>query len=215
MTLADTVLFPKTIMPLYIFEERYRHMLADTLAGDRIFVLANRKDSTAATGGPEDTPCEIATAGLIRVSSLNSDGSSTVALQGTERVRITQILESEPYMVANAVSEPSAGTPLSTEENTKNRDELLTLVKALIDMGGHESEEFYKSCTSLKNVEALTYFMLQAYCDDSSLRQSLLETIDIRERIARVIRFFSNEVTGMKLNEELSKKFKPNNSPEN
>lgn len=215
MTLADTVLFPDTIMPLYIFEKRYRQMLADSLASDRVFVLANRKDSTASTGDPQDAPCEIATAGLIRVSSLNSDGSSTVALQGAERVRITKILNDEPYMVVNAIAEPSEGVSHSQEENSKNRARLLSLVETLIDMGGHESGEFYKACTELENIEALSYFMLQAYCDDPAFRQSLLETLDTRERTIRTMRFFENEVTGMKLNQELSNKFHANIPPEN
>ena len=39
MTLPGTVLFPQAIMPLYIFEQRYRQMLSDVLKKNRLFAL--------------------------------------------------------------------------------------------------------------------------------------------------------------------------------
>ena len=39
MTLAEATLFPQALMPLHIFEPRYRAMLRDVLAGDRLFAV--------------------------------------------------------------------------------------------------------------------------------------------------------------------------------
>ena len=45
MTLRDTVLFPQIVLPLYIFEPRYRAMLQDVLEGDRLFAIVREADT--------------------------------------------------------------------------------------------------------------------------------------------------------------------------
>src|ERR1043166_5159592 len=40
MTLPNTAFFPQALMPLHIFEPRYRHMLRDVLASNRVFAIA-------------------------------------------------------------------------------------------------------------------------------------------------------------------------------
>ena len=55
MTMSQTVLFPQAMMPLFIFEPRYREMLQDVLEENRIFAVAaldEEKDDAAAPGLP-------------------------------------------------------------------------------------------------------------------------------------------------------------------
>ena len=40
MTLPNTAFFPQALMPLHIFEPRYRHMLRDVLGSNRLFAVA-------------------------------------------------------------------------------------------------------------------------------------------------------------------------------
>ena len=63
MTLPNATLFPQALLPLYIFEMRYRQMLADALHGNRLLAVAMRKPKSN-----RETPAEIAGVGLIRVS---------------------------------------------------------------------------------------------------------------------------------------------------
>jgi len=46
MILSSTTLFPDAILPLHIFEPRYRRMLSDILALHRIFAIAMRRPGT-------------------------------------------------------------------------------------------------------------------------------------------------------------------------
>src|SRR6187455_127874 len=55
MTLPSATLFPQALLPLYIFEPRYRKMLADALKGPRMFSVAMQKP-----GRTRETPCPIA-----------------------------------------------------------------------------------------------------------------------------------------------------------
>src|SRR5205814_10186063 len=83
MTLRDATLFPQALLPLYIFEPRYRRMLADMLRSERMFSVAMQKP-----GRTRETPCSVAGLGLIRVSVGHDDGTSHLILQGLARVEI-------------------------------------------------------------------------------------------------------------------------------
>ena len=71
MTLSSTVLFPQAVMPLFIFEPRYKKMLSDVLAQNRIFAVATIDERTKDTTDTE-TPYPIAGIGLIRACKKKS-----------------------------------------------------------------------------------------------------------------------------------------------
>src|SRR5437764_12509496 len=94
MTLPNATLFPQALLPLYIFEPRYRQMLADTLRSERMFSVAMQKP-----GRTRESPCQVAGLGLIRVSVDHQDGTSHLILQGITRVELRQTLQYKPYRV--------------------------------------------------------------------------------------------------------------------
>jgi ATP-dependent Lon protease len=96
MTLPSATLFPQALLPLYIFEPRYRKMLADTLKSERMFSVAMQKP-----GRSRETPCIVAGLGLIRVSVDHEDGTSHLILQGISRVELRETVQYKPYRVHN------------------------------------------------------------------------------------------------------------------
>src|SRR6185295_3682837 len=94
MTLPSATLFPQALLPLYIFEPRYRHMLSDSLKSNRMFSVAMQKP-----GRTRETPCPVAGLGLIRVSVDHEDGTSHLILQGLTRVELMETVQYKPYRV--------------------------------------------------------------------------------------------------------------------
>src|SRR6266481_2067521 len=94
MTLPSATLFPQALLPLYIFEPRYRQMVADALKTERMFSVAMQKP-----GRTRESPCQVAGLGLIRVSVDHQDGSSHLILQGLTRVELRQTVQYKPYRV--------------------------------------------------------------------------------------------------------------------
>ena len=92
MTLPSATLFPQALLPLYIFEPRYRQMLADMLKTDRMFSVAMQKP-----GNKRESPCHVAGLGLIRVSVAHQDGTSHLILQGLTRVELVETVQTRPY----------------------------------------------------------------------------------------------------------------------
>src|ERR1043166_9773261 len=79
MTLPSATLFPQALLPLYIFEPRYRQMVADSLKTERMFSVAMQKP-----GRTRESPCQVAGLGVIRVSVDHQDGTSHLILPRSE-----------------------------------------------------------------------------------------------------------------------------------
>ena len=84
MPLPGAVLFPHALLPLYIFEPRYRKMLEHALQRDRMFSVTLIKPSCPEWHAPEDF-FHFATVGLIRACVGRDDGTSNLVLQGLHR----------------------------------------------------------------------------------------------------------------------------------
>src|SRR3954471_11773395 len=94
MTLPSATLFPQALLPLYIFEPRYRKMLADSLRSHRMFTVAMQKP-----GQHRELPCPVAGLGLIRVSVDHPDGTSHLILQGAAGEELGETVHYKPYRV--------------------------------------------------------------------------------------------------------------------
>ena len=100
MPLPGAVLFPHALLPLYIFEPRYRKMLEHALQQHRMFCVTLIKPSCPDWHAAEDF-FHLATAGLIRACVGRSDGTSNLILQGLQRVRFTSFEQEKPFPIAS------------------------------------------------------------------------------------------------------------------
>lgn len=92
-----TVLFPNGMMPLHIFEERYRRMLRDSQHNDPAFVIALALPGLDQDGDPK--PNGVGTACRVSGVSPRPDGRSDIVVSGTFRVRIGDLDWSNGYAV--------------------------------------------------------------------------------------------------------------------
>ncbi|MDR3638753.1 MAG: LON peptidase substrate-binding domain-containing protein [Isosphaeraceae bacterium] len=100
--LRDVVLFPHTILPLHIYEPRYRQMTEDALARDKTIAIVRLKP------GPADGPAvpaieDVACVGEIVRHQRMADGQFNILLAGRRRVRLRREVPSEKlYRIAEA-----------------------------------------------------------------------------------------------------------------
>lgn len=99
--LPNVVLLPRAVLPLHIFEERYRRMTADVLEGDRRIAMALLRPGWHANyhARPEIEP--VVCVGQILSHERLSDGRYNFLLQGVCRARILREVESRPYRRAD------------------------------------------------------------------------------------------------------------------
>src|ERR1700745_3845654 len=115
MPLPGAVLFPHALLPLYIFEPRYRDMLKHALQRHRMFCVTLIKPSCAEWHAPEDF-FHLATVGLIRACVGRGDGTSNLILQGLQRVRFASFQQETPFPIARiGIVESCDATTVETE----------------------------------------------------------------------------------------------------
>lgn len=208
MTLPSATLFPQALMPLYIFEPRYRRMLADALETNRMVSVAMQKP-----GRTRETPCRIAGLGVIRVSVGHKDGTSHLILQGLTRVRLDEAVQYKPYRVQRI-------RPLIAEQ-TDNIviDALLAKVHELVGQrlelapfpspfplkkvsDGEEQQpvtfstsEVLEYLQKLPGADQVADLVTCALLPDAIERQTILETVDLEPRLKQLIHFLMAEVS--------------------
>jgi len=205
MTLPEATLFPQALLPLYIFEPRYRQMLTETLNSHRMFSVAMRRTDTA-----RETPMPIAGLGLIRVSVAHKDGTSHLILQGLARVELGEMVQLKPYRIARV-------RPLETPPcDTVAADALLVKVRELLkewlELGApfpfpflsqnkkssnaskFSPQEILGYLESITNPEQAADLISCAVLKDASERQAILEAADVETRLRRLTKFLLQEV---------------------
>jgi Lon protease-like protein len=100
--LPGAVLLPHALVPLHVFEPRYRKMTQDCADGLKVLALAHIPDETAAAQRPPKVMSTVGVGILARIDRL-PDGRFNVVLRGVQRARIEEELPSgEPYRVVRA-----------------------------------------------------------------------------------------------------------------
>ena len=131
--LQDATLFPNASHPFYIFEPRYRAMIADALKGNRIIgmVMLQPGHDAEYEGRPPIFP--VGCAGLITAYEELPGGEFNIMLGGLVKFRVTGEESSRPYRLAQVVAIPEALDGQETVALTKAREQLDTLLYAVSD----------------------------------------------------------------------------------
>jgi Lon protease-like protein len=196
MTLPGAVFFPQALMPLHIFEPRYRAMLADVLAGERKFAVAALNPGAAA--GQFEPPHRVATVGLVRACHHNPDGTANLLLQGVARVAVLGIAREEPYRLIQV--RPLASRPgTDADADRRQRADLARLLAARQDLGGPGPGGFLKFLSTVDDPGAFADLAAFTLCGDADLKQHLLETLDVPARLRLLGEHFARETEVLRL----------------
>jgi len=183
MTLRDVVLFPKAMMPLKIFEPRYREMLENSLQGNRMFAIVAERENVGPDETCEEPPFEVATVGLVRVSKKHEDGTSFVLLQGLERVKINAIVREEPYRLIQVKPWPTR----IDDKAEGVRDELSTELQRNYDLGGGVTEQMLEFLNPLEDDVSFVDLTIFSICEDTFRKQAMLEVQSLAKRGRMII----------------------------
>ena len=183
--LPNVVLFPRAVLPLHIFEERYKQMTADALAGDRVVAMALLKPGweRCYDAAPPIEP--VVCVGRILTHERLPDGKYNFLLQGTLRARVVEEDRSLSYRCA-------ALAPLleraAMEIDLSN--ERLRLTSTFAD-GAFANlpivRQFGQMLASPMPTADIADLLAFNFLDDVGLKQSLLSEPDVRRRVERVI----------------------------
>lgn len=202
MTLPNVTLFPQALMPLHIFEPRYRQMLKDVLAADRLFIVAGLNTKLVGQTGQFEPPHRVASVGIVRACQENSDGTSNLLLQGLCRVEFLKIVSDDPYRRVN-VRVLTSNAPATENDPTQLRRDLAQLLRLKQKLGGEVPTEITEFLGKVGDPETFLDLAAFSLCDSQSIKQKLLETLDIETRFNLFSRQLRMEINVIKLQRKL------------
>jgi Lon protease-like protein len=200
MTLPSATLFPQALLPLYIFEPRYRRMLSESLISHRMFIVAMQKP-----GRIREAPSSVAGLGLIRVAIDNPDGTSHLILQGLSRVELLDTVRYKPYRVQRIrpLQAPPTDSIMVDALLAKVRD----LVTERIQLGFSaksskkdglpsfiSAKEIVGYLETMEDADQVADLVSCALLPGATERQSILETVEVEPRLKRLIHFLMAEI---------------------
>lgn len=202
MTLPNVAFFPQALMPLHIFEPRYRHMLKDALATNRLFAVAGLNQKLAIKPDHFEPPHRVASVGIIRACQKNRDGTSNLLIQGLCRVEVLKIVSDAPYrrVKIRALSSKTSGAHSKNSELRAEVSRLLSLKQKLGATLSREMTEFLRGIDDPETFVDLAAFNL---CDCHVVKQKLLETLDIQARLRLFADQLRDEVDALRLRRKL------------
>ena len=105
LPLKDTVVFPDSVLPLAIGQERSVRLVDDVVSGNRLLALVASKDADIETPGWDDLH-EVGAAAVVQKMLRVPDGSLRILVQGIRRIRLIDKLQDEPYLVGRFIEVP-------------------------------------------------------------------------------------------------------------
>jgi Lon protease-like protein len=192
------VLYPGMLLPLHIFEERYRQLVNDLLAGPdprRFGVIAIRKGRETGIDGVHSL-YEVGCIATLRRVEQYDDGRFDIITVGTQRFKLNSLDESRPYLqgevelLADEVADPAAALPLVRTVQVAFR----TYLDALTEWGG----------ASVRIEELpdepmlLSFIVAAAMIIDLTERQGLLAEPDTLRRLEAQRALLSRETAMLK-----------------
>jgi Lon protease-like protein len=197
MTLPKATLFPRALLPIYIFEPRYRRMLEESLHSHRMMIIAMRK-----TGAAREVPCCIAGLGIVRVCVQNADGTSHLILEGMSRVELGETVRHKPFRVSRfrALQTPSRDSVAIDALMAKVRDLVGERIRQEMPTMKAVSKkvsikQVIASLERLNDPDRVADLVTWSLLRGAEERQTILETIEVEARLRRLIHFLMEEIS--------------------
>jgi ATP-dependent Lon protease len=128
LPVRDAVVFPSMILPLYVGRDLSSHAVETALEGDRLLVLVAQRDPEVEDPGPEDLYA-VGTVGMVMRIMQLPEGRMKVLVQGLAKVRVVNVLRTEPHIDVQVEEVPAEpGVPWTVEVEA-----LLRAVRAKVE----------------------------------------------------------------------------------
>jgi Lon protease-like protein len=180
--LPNVVLFPNVFLPLHIFEARYRSMVSDAVAGDRIIGMVLLQPGYESDYEGRPPVFQVGCAGVITHADPLPDGRFNIVLRGLERFRITGEDASRQYRMAHVEGMPEDIVERDRAELRRHRQRLEAVLAAAVERSGSEPK-FPPAVADEDLINALAQYMEL----DPLERQALLERDGILPRCRALI----------------------------
>jgi ATP-dependent Lon protease len=200
LPLRDTVVFPGLVSPLFIGRDRSIRAVEAAEATETPLLVVAQRDPEVLDPDLSDLYSIGVAVEIGRVLRM-PDGSTTLLVQGIERVRISELVDTEPYMRVR-------GVPLYEDERHDMATEalmraVLALFEKAIDLNPNLPEDAYVAAMNEKEPGSLADLVAHVLDIEISERQELLEMLDTGTRLQKLSILLGQELDVLELENKI------------
>ncbi len=196
LPLKETVIFPQSVSPLAIGQERSIRLVDDVLEGDRMLALVTVESAEVEQPGWDDL-YETGTAAMVHKMIRVPDGTLRILVQGLSRIHLESRAQDEPYLVGefSVVPDEVEETP-ELEALTRS---VQTEFGRLISLVPYLPSELELAAANIDDPGALSHLVASTLRLKTAEKQALLEQRDVAGRLRDVLRILGRELEVVEL----------------
>jgi ATP-dependent Lon protease len=191
LPLKETVVFPDSMTPLAIGQERSIALVDDVVGGERLLALVTVRDADVETPGWDDL-YSIGTAAMVHKMIRVPDGTLRILVQGLRRIQLEEPVTDEPYLVAHFAPLPDEA------EESRELEALLRNAQGLfgriIGLAPYLPEELQIAAANVDDAGGLCNLVASTLRLKTEEKQRILEVADTEERLREVSKVLNREL---------------------
>ena len=191
LPLKETVVFPDSMTPLAIGQERSIRLVDDVVGGERLLALVTVRDEEIETPGWDDLYA-IGTAAVVHKMIRVPDGTLRILVQGLRRIRLEEPVMDDPYLVARFAPVPDEA------EETRELEALLRNAQGLfgkiIGLAPYLPDELQIAAANVDDASGLCNLVASTLRLKTEEKQLILELADTEERLREVSKILNREL---------------------
>jgi ATP-dependent Lon protease len=202
LPLRGTVLFPQAVVPLGAGRASSLRLIDEALQGGRLVGAVTQKDPK------EDSPRadglhSVGTITVIHKALKQPDGTVRLVAQGVARFRLVEIIQAEPYLKARIepIQEPETESDLELEALTRS---VTSLFGKVVSLSPAMPDELVTLLDNVEDAGAIADMVAASLPTlPLALKQELLETVNVRERLSKLAGALGKEAEVLELGSKI------------
>ena len=200
LPLKETIVFPESMAPLAIGQERSVRLIEDVVSGDRMLALVAARDPGIDVPDFGDL-YEVGTLAIVQKMIKIPDGTLRILVQGLRRIHLVRETRTDPYLVAEFVELPDElEESREVEALTRN---VQSLYARLIGLVPYLPEELQIAAANVDDPSALCNLVASTLRLKHEEKQKLLELVDVHARLREVSTILNRELEVFELGSKI------------
>ncbi len=193
LPLKETVVFPQSMTPLAIGQERSIRLIDDVAGGERLVALVTTRNPEAEEPGFDDL-YEVGTAAIVHKLIRVPDGTLRILVQGLRRIKLERRVQEDPYLIGAFTEVPDVVDEERARELEALTRNVQTMFGRIVGLVPYLPEELQIAAANVDDPSALTHLIASTLRLKTEERQGLLEEADVLERLRKVSAIVTREL---------------------
>jgi ATP-dependent Lon protease len=203
--LRDLIVFPNLVVPLFVGRERSINALEQSMRTDHLVALVTQREAETQDPTPEDI-YEIGCVVTILQELKLPDGTAKALVEGVQRIRVLEYLESDPYLTVRVeVIEETEHADVEAQALMRN---LVGEFEAASQLGKPVPQEVQLAAGAIEEPGRLADFVAFHLSLKVDEKQQILEAIDPKDRLRKTSEFLRKEIEILELGSKIQNRVK-------